>query len=169
MNKTSRLVLKNVWILMSVSAFLFPLFTAAVDNDFYYATDNMLFGMVLISFPANFLFFFFMDDISHSVLKDFHPLIYFSLWLMLFVAGYLQWCWAIPRIFAERKIIKLNIAPHKLEESELRIEERQPAVALPQWEERREIRIFRVGQFDEQGRTPLERVIRDRAGASPPS
>lgn len=164
MSRTSRLILQSVWIILSITAFFSPLFRAAVDNNFYYAMDNMLFGMVFLSFPANIIFLFLIDEIPHTFLTEFHPLIYFSIWLMLFVVGYLQWCWAVPRLFAERQMIRLNLVQTAMEEKELKIKGNdQPVAALPQFEERRVIRIFRVNQFDEQGRTPLERAIGKRS------
>lgn len=165
MGKTSKIVFRIIWILLTIAAFVCPLLeTNSCCCCFYSSTETMLNAMTLLSFPANLLFLFIVDELPRSVLWSFQPLIYCSLWFMLFITGYLQWCWAVPRIFAERKIITLNLAQSKMKENELKIKKsHQPVIALPQLEERRVIRIFRVSQFDSEGRTPLERVLGERS------
>jgi len=158
-------VTKCVWV--SVGLFILPLGlgTFLADPVNHYGSSDLILTMLLMSFPLGPLVLLvgglFIDVTSLS------PVFYALLWLVTFVAGYVQWFWICPALFEKSRIITLGLTPVRDPAIVVASISEQPAIvaasvkdqpALP-IRARPKIRRRRMAHFDRRGRTPLERAI----------
>ncbi len=105
--------------------------------------------MFFLSFPAS-IFFFLWAPVIYGWEGIHAPGDYFLLWLGAFVVGYVQWFVLVPRIFAMPLITSLGL--------------NEPVTLKPRSRRRkkkgkRHLTPNQPKPFDEDGKSPLERLI----------
>lgn len=146
--------LKATWIVAASIVLLIGLGTClAGDTPCFEAGLSMEGFMLLLSFPSCILFFLWAP-IIYGAESIHYPVDYVFFWLGAFVVGYLQWFVLIPRLFAAPLITSLGLL-HKASSKSGSKRRRKRHVPLAQHEPK---------AFDEDGRTPIEKVFsaRDR-------
>src|SRR5882724_402792 len=148
------LVARFTWVYVGVGILLLGLGTLLVEPTGFVAFRELLPFMILLSFPAGvaaFLVAWPFVDVAPGI--DF-----FLLWLVAFLAGYIQWFHVVPNLRSGGLIsLSLNQRAQTqpvVADEPIRI--KQPVQPKPKI---RRVREPRVLHFDEAGRTPLERAI----------
>ena len=148
-------IIKCVWVTLCFFHLPLGLGTFLVAPASQFANDNLIPVLLLLSFPSGpialLLGGLFIDA---SALDP--PFRYSLVWLAVFVAGYLQWFVIIPGMFERPGSTMLGLAHF-----------RQPvnvAVTLPVESPASTIDLItqRPVPYNDQGQTPLERVICDQ-------
>jgi hypothetical protein len=148
---------KYIWVLGCTACLTLPVLVSPVNDSHalsFDAIEEMAFAMFVFSFPGS-LIFSMVAAIFFLMFSPFDLPVatYLLLWFGFFVTGYVQWFWVVPELFQKRQLISLGLG--RLDEIEAS-KCRRPKRVNP-------ARIDHVPILhrDEEGRTPLERVIRD--------
>ena len=145
--------LKAVWIVAAVSVLLIGLGTClAGDNPCFEAGISMEGFMLLLSFPSSILFLLWFP-VFYGAESIHYPVDYILFWLGAFVVGYLQWFVLIPRLFAAPVTTSLGFA-RKLRSKPASKRRRKRCV--------RPFATYEMKPFDQEGKTPIERVFSAR-------
>ena len=149
------------WILTSVAVFLLC-FDSCLTNETncFHAGDYMLVCMIFLTFPCGLLYPLVLSMIFNSI-NVYDPVAYFLLWLGAFVVGYLQWFVLLPRLFHGDEITTLGIAQSGVV-NEKKKSRRELSKRRRKRNRQPRLTDYAVAQWDETGRTPLERVISNR-------
>ena len=149
MFENSKLSLSRIWLLISAFALILPIFmpsSANPQNFLENVIGTVTVTMFILSFPSSLfglpvLFFAkLMFDVNPNSIEG----MYLNLFL-LFVLGLVQWFWIVPRLArSESRFQMLNLVGVN---SEAQFLEAKPINNIP---------------FDDEGKTPLERVLRDK-------
>ena len=145
--------LKAAWIVVAVTVLLIGLGTClAGENPCFEAGMSMEGFMLLLSFPSSILFRLWFP-VFYGVESIHYPVDYILVWLGFLLVGYLQWFVLIPRLFAAPVITSLALA-RKLGS--------KPASQRRRKRCARRFATHEIKPFDEQGKTPIERVFSPR-------
>lgn len=144
MRERMKISLKSLWLFVSVTTLLAPVFipSAPGSNVLGYATVVM----VLLSFPSSLFAAPLMIFVSIALGIHAHTVegTYLNL-VMLFALGLAQWYWIVPKVWGTASQVQtLGLAANG------------PTTALPT-----PISEGLFHPFDVEGRTPVERLIRD--------
>lgn len=153
-------VIPLAWILTSLAIFLLCFDSCLInENNCFRAGDYMLGCMILITFPCGLLYPLVLSMFFNSI-SVYDPFAYFLLWLGAFAVGYLQWFVLLPRLFSRNEITTLGIA----QSAPLSKKRKKGRKAHKPGRNRIhpvQSESHLAAQWDEGGRTPLERVIND--------
>ena len=151
--------IKYAWILLAITVFRLFLGSHLNNEDSWFAAEmSMSYGMLILSFPSGLLYFMLAGLIFDSI-HFYTPASYFLIWFGTFIVGYLQWFWLIPYLSRQKEITKLGItqgAPINITST---TSTNQRQVCIRTLEQSADIDASPILQFDENGCTPLERVI----------
>ena len=141
-------VVKYVWIMASLSFWLFGLGSCATEPSCFFA-QNIVFPLaIVLSFPAGLFFVLLVGPFI-----DIYPSIDYSLLCLgAFAVGYFQWFHALPKFFGKADITQLCLnQPNQagVGGKGLPLKRARPAKSKP----------TRITTYDKAGRTPLERAI----------
>ncbi len=150
MKKQFELNLSPLWLLISAAALTLPVFLPSSVHPQYFFQDiigTVTTAMYILSFPAGLLAFpvMFLAKLFLGVNPQTIGGMYVNVFLLC-VLGYVQWFWIVPRLLrSESRLQILNLLGGK---SDLKLSE----VAASNNAE----------FFDSQGRTPVERITREK-------
>lgn len=149
MTERFKISLSGMWLLVSLFALIFPIFLPSAAGSLDPASNvigTAAATMFILSFPSSLfaLPFLVFANAAIGINTDSIQGMYVNL-LVLFVLGLVQWFWIVPRIWRQDLDIQTLDLPVMAE-----------TIKLPEMK-----RGFEFGGFDEQERTPVERVIRD--------
>lgn len=142
--------LSPLWILISVAALTLPVFLPSSVNPQHFFQDiigTVTAAMYILSFPFGLLALplMFLAKLVLGINPQTIGGMYINIFLLC-VLGYAQWFWLVPRLWrSEKRFEMLNLFGGK---SYLKLSE-AAAIDNPEF-------------CDEQGRTPLERVFREK-------
>jgi hypothetical protein len=149
---------KFLWILASVAALLFHFDNCLETAEGCYAAQgDMLLNMFILSFPGSVLYFIFITLTSRPY--DFTtPLFHFILWGGVFIVGYFQWFWFVPRLLKGQGMTTLGLLQSGASTVCGRVAQRSSSRARKR-KRAAHPKGRRAAHFDETGRTPLEIAI----------
>ncbi|HYG12468.1 MAG TPA: hypothetical protein VD835_21210 [Pyrinomonadaceae bacterium] len=175
--------IEKAWLVSSVSIFVMHRLLEA-SSPGYTPTDPLRLwielAMIALSFPLGGLTLFALHGVAFWC-DDCRSLEFLFDWSTLLFAGYIQWFWLLPEFLRNRKLTLLDL--RRLPETvspnvSPAIHEATPApfAAAPPPRAFNSVPLDAFGpstfaptlaEFDEAGRTPLDRVL--QAQASPPA
>lgn len=148
MTERFKLSLSGMWLLASLTSMILPVFVPShnslnpVENTIGAATA----AMFILSFPSSLFGLPLLFLVNFGLQIDMGSIggMYVNL-LLLFVLGLVQWFWVVPRMFRTDPALQT-----------LHMSDSAPDVRLPEFRETADCPIY-----DADGRTPIERVLRD--------
>ena len=150
MKERFKLSLWQIWLLISVFSLLLPVFLPSSANPQNFLENiigTVTVTMFILSFPSSLfgLPVMFFAQIALDVNPNTMQGMYLNLFL-LFVLGSVQWFWIVPRLLrSEPRLQMLNLLGAKSE----------PQLSAVKFD-------GNVEFWDSQGRTPVERIIREK-------
>ena len=142
MNERLKLSLRGLWLIVSFSAIIVPVFLpSGRGNDLIGNPIDLALGsMFVLSLPSSLVAFPVAAFIDALIGLGSTPIASQYLFiLLLFVVGSLQWFWLVPRIFSRESTIQ-----------PIELIDRTLNVGLPE---------ANISEFDLDGATRLERVL----------
>jgi hypothetical protein len=149
--------LKYSWIATSISLLQLGLGSVVLYPDYALRNNDAVLYLVLLSFPSSIPSVL----LAAPFVEGYPPIVpppfdYLTICLAVFVSGYLQWFYFIPRIMRKPEIISLHLTG---------AEETRPIAATNPIRRRKSYQsnLPRV-PFDKTGHSPLERAIGIKRG-----
>ena len=138
---------KYSWIAVCFSLLQTALASCLLDSHSSHTNDLALLYLVLLSFPSSI-----PAGILTTSFIDIYPSVdYTILCLVIFISGFLQWFWLVPKLVHKPKILSLNLTSHE--------RETQPkTVTNPSRLQKPRPKLSRA-PFDKTGLSPLERAL----------
>ena len=149
--------LKYSWIATSISLLQLGLGSVVLYPDYPLRHSDAVLYLVLLSFPSSMPAFL----VTASFVEGYPPIVnspfdYLIICLAVFISGYIQWFWFIPRIMRKPDIIGLHL---------ITSEEDHPIAATNPTRRRKSYQSNLPGApFDKAGHSPLERAIGIKRG-----
>ena len=149
-------LLPFAWVLASIAVLLMCVDSCVLaGGECFRGGEHMLVCMVFITLPCGLLYPLGLSLLFDSLSVD-NPVTYFLLWLGAFIVGYLQWFVIVPGLFSLRGITTLKLTENRKFDAKKKkgrarrrrkkiLKARRESCASTQW--------------DEHGRTPLERAL----------
>ena len=110
--KTRKWILRIGWTLSCVLVYvLFPVVHDYCDSspDIGCSLNWLQNGMALLSFPSGLAFGAVACGRAFPCGGEYDLYHAFLYWLGMFVTGYFQWFWLVPRMFKDKEVIRLSI------------------------------------------------------------
>ena len=161
MNRMPRINLKRAlkysWIATNISLLQLGLGSVVLYPDYALVNSDAMLYLVLLSFPISMPAFL----VSASFVQGYPPIVYppfdyLTVCLAVFISGYLQWFWFIPRIMQKPEIMSLHLTSP---EGSRNVTATNP----PRRRKSPQPNLLRA-PFDKTGHSPLERAIGVKRG-----